>query len=74
MKKLVISLALVAGVLTGCGDKIQTVDYYRTHESEMNSVRDKCAHTQNKDENCANADTAYRELWSNAMKNFKTDL
>ncbi len=56
MKKLVISLALVAGVLTGCNNT-QTVEYFAKNKTERENTLAKCRMDKDsqKDENCINA-------------------
>lgn len=57
MKKLVISLALVAGVLTGCFSETKTAAYFIKNKTERENTLAKCRTDKdsNKDENCINA-------------------
>ena len=58
MKKL-LALIISGVVLIGCSAKVETVDYYYSHEAERNSVLEKCynlsADEVSKDANCSNA-------------------
>lgn len=61
MKKL-LALMISGIVLIGCSSKVETVDYYYAHETERNSVLEKCynlsADEVSKDANCSNAEKA----------------
>jgi len=60
MKKM-LSFLLVATVLSGCGDAVQTVDWYKEHDTERNEMLKKCKNDVNlrdSDPNCQNAEQA----------------
>lgn len=67
MKKLSIVLAVAAAVLAGCGENttVQTVDWYKEHETERTAMIAKCKANPGElaaSPNCINATTAANHL------------
>lgn len=75
MKNIAISLFAVA-VLVGCGDNtpVQTVDWYKNHKTELQTMLEKCKADPGQLEfsaNCINAKQAEKEK-SNARRGWVT--
>jgi ABC-type uncharacterized transport system auxiliary subunit len=50
---------LAAGVLCGCSEKIQTVEYYVNHPEEADRVKQACEVAKAHPQNCKNAANAF---------------
>ena len=64
----IIVVASALSMLAGCKDKVQTVDWYKTHEKERKEILAKCADNPGElanEPNCLNAQKAASDLvWS----------
>lgn len=73
MRNLFIMSAITLSVLlTGCGDKVQSVDWYKAHDTERQDRLKQCQRLtpaeKSVDKNCAHAIAADMELFNENNK------
>lgn len=65
MKNIFLIIACVAA-LSGCGEKINDVDFYKQNPNEIDKVLKQCELGKADKQNCDNANKARRILWNEA--------
>jgi hypothetical protein len=66
MKPITITIcAIFILIFAGCGEKVQTVEWYKEHHDERKAQVEKCINNPGKLEktpNCINAKAAYKQM------------
>ena len=73
MKKILTVTALLIGLLTACGEKIQTVEWYIAHPEEMKKESAKCRlksfEEMMKDKHCQVVEKAVKQAFDEQQRN-----